>query len=313
MKKLSVFYNQKQTAKGVEKFSPSAAKPEKVLQSWKKNKIPMQVRSGFSPMSAKDFYRVHSARFVNGVLSGRENNGFGNKDQRITNSIPWTSASFVAAAKHAFTTGNPSASLTSGFHHAGYDFGGAFCTFNGLALAALAVHEDCGAKRVGILDFDQHAGNGSKDIFDTLGMDYVTHWSLGYSNVETTWGYLEVEDDDAEYEKWWEKEIVDWEKPTSIPVEDFLTTLPAKLNQLFGKCDILLYQAGADSHVADPLGGTFDTPQYRLRDRIVFQFCKEAGIPVAWNLAGGYQNPIKKVLDLHLITAQECVGIFGEE
>ncbi len=46
-----------------------------------------------------------------------------------------------------------------------------------------------------------------------------------------------------------------------------------------------------------------------LRDRIVFQFAKDNNIPLVWNLAGGYQEPIEKVLDLHENTLQECLKV----
>jgi hypothetical protein len=32
-------------------------------------------------------------------------------------------------------------------------------------------------------------------------------------------------------------------------------------------------------------------------------------IPVAWNLAGGYQVPLQKVLDIHTITLTECLKV----
>ena len=67
--------------------------------------------------------------------------------------------------------------------------------------------------------------------------------------------------------------------------------------------DLVLYQAGADSHVDDPLGGIFTTAQMAQRDELVFWSAKTLGIPVAWNLAGGYQRDetggIEPVLKLH--------------
>ena len=73
--------------------------------------------------------------------------------------------------------------------------------------------------------------------------------------------------------------------------------------QQFGDCDLLIYQAGADSHIHDPLGGYLSTAQMQRRDHIVFATCRLLNLPVAWNLAGGYQrdeqNSIRPVLDLH--------------
>ena len=66
--------------------------------------------------------------------------------------------------------------------------------------------------------------------------------------------------------------------------------------------DIIFYQAGADPHINDPLGGSLTTEQMRKRDELVFKTFSKLGIPVVWNLAGGYQDPIEKVLALHKTT-----------
>jgi len=56
-------------------------------------------------------------------------------------------------------------SLGGGLHHAGEDFGGGFCIFNDIAILARYLQEEQGVKRVLILDYDVHAGNGTSDIF----------------------------------------------------------------------------------------------------------------------------------------------------
>ena len=48
-------------------------------------------------------------------------------------------------------------------HHAGPDYGGGFCFFNNVAVAAKALLQRL--QRVAILDFDAHHGNGTSDIF----------------------------------------------------------------------------------------------------------------------------------------------------
>jgi len=50
-------------------------------------------------------------------------------------------------------------------HHAGRDFAMGFCFFNNVALAAAHALEAHGLKRVAIVDFDVHHGNGTEDIF----------------------------------------------------------------------------------------------------------------------------------------------------
>ena len=79
-------------------------------------------------------------------------------------------------------------------------------------------------------------------------------------------------------------------------------------------CDLILYQAGADPHINDPLGGVMTTDQMLRRDELVFQECKAMQVPVAWNLAGGYQRDdqhgIRPVLDLHDNTMRACVQVY---
>jgi seryl-tRNA(Sec) selenium transferase len=42
----------------------------------------------------------------------------------------------------------------------------------------------------------------------------------------------------------------------------------------------------------------------------VFTVAKEIGIPVVWNLAGGYQQPLARVLEIHRNTMAACVAAF---
>lgn len=50
-------------------------------------------------------------------------------------------------------------------HHAGHRTAGGFCFFNNVAVGAAHALEEIGLKRVAIVDFDVHHGNGTEDIF----------------------------------------------------------------------------------------------------------------------------------------------------
>ena len=93
----------------------------------------------------------------------------------------------------------------------------------------------------------------------------------------------------------------------------FFEKLPSVLARFSG-CDVVLYQAGADPHVDDPLGGWLTTEQLAQRDRMVFETLDKMRVPVAWNLAGGYQveedGSIPKVLEIHDNTMRACAGVF---
>jgi acetoin utilization deacetylase AcuC-like enzyme len=71
----------------------------------------------------------------------------------------------------------------------------------------------------------------------------------------------------------------------------------------FKDCDLIIYNAGVDSHVNDPLGGYLSTEQIQRRDSIVLNPLRQKFIPMVVSLAGGYQKDeqgnIPKVLELH--------------
>jgi len=96
--------------------------------------------------------------------------------------------------------------------------------------------------------------------------------------------------------------------------EEFLALLPELVRSMRG-CDVILYQAGADPHVNDPLGGWLDDAQLQRRDELVFATAKELGVPIVWNLAGGYQRDahggIAPVLAIHAATARAAIEVYG--
>lgn len=276
-----VFYSPQMVANSGS-YSPSAGKPEQVIQSWQLLGIPMQITAP-RPVSRDQLVRAHLASYVDGVLDCRLANGFGNRSAQVAASLPYTCGAMLDACWAALDNGIGAVAPCSGFHHAGYGFGGGFCTFNGLMVAVQDVLTNNAAHKIGILDLDMHWGNGTQDIIDKLGLaSQVPHYSQHHRAEES---------------------------------ELFLDGLAQLMTQQFGDCDLLIYQAGADSHIHDPLGGYLSTAQMHQRDDIVFATCLQLHLPVAWNLAGGYQrdeqNSIRPVLDLHDNTfksyAQHCL------
>lgn len=69
------------------------------------------------------------------------------------------SAVWTGEAKKGFSLARPPG------HHATRIRGGGFCLLNNVALAVETLHQKFGVKRLGIIDFDLHHGNGTQDIF----------------------------------------------------------------------------------------------------------------------------------------------------
>lgn len=279
--KVPVFFDKRMVCLRNDSFSPSAGKPLAVVEDWKRLFGEHIDVKQFSPASRAELSLAHDAKFVNDVLNCIEPNGFGNTLPEVAATLPYTSGSMLSAAHAAVKNGLVAVAPASGFHHACYEYAGGFCTFNGLMVAAQwLLNFEPGVDTVGILDLDHHDGNGTKDIIKTLKLgDKVVHYTAGG------------------------KRGAAWQ---------FLQKLPAMIEALYTDCDVLLYQAGADPHIDDPLGGWMTTEELRRRDAIVFAACAAMKLPVAWDLAGGYQKPLKKVLEIHNNTMASCIAAYSK-
>lgn len=275
---MHVFYRPEQVA-DTASISRSTLKPRLVVEDWKAQGFDLQIHS-FEPVTREDFKLAHHADFVDGVLDGTRYNGFNNTDVDVARSLPYTTGSMLAAAKYAIEHNAIACSPTSGFHHAGPKSALGFCTFNGLMVTAMVLKSLGLASRVAILDCDAHYGNGTDEIIHDLGLDFIVHRTQGenFYDRATTLG--------GAYEDWLDAAIADC-----------------------AQADVVLYQAGADPHIADPYGGMLTTQQLDARDDAVFSGLSH--LPIAWNLAGGYQTApgateaerLEPVLALHRSTA----------
>jgi acetoin utilization deacetylase AcuC-like enzyme len=281
---LQVFYSEHLVSDARVGRSPSDRKPSLVWDALARQAWPIQ-RVSPEPAALRDLYRVHDRGFVDDVLSLKQPNGFGSYSESVARSLLYTCGACHDSAVAALRDGI-SASLTSGFHHAGTSAGLGFCTFNGLMVAALRLLGEGRVERVAIIDCDYHYGDGTQEIIDTQQLsDRVFHLSLGHRF------------------RWHEH---------AGPYLDAMAALRDPLRDF--DPGVILYQAGADVHIDDPLGGLFTTEQMRLRDATLFTIARELGIPVAWNLAGGYQmesdGSIPRVVELHLNTFEEALRIW---
>jgi acetoin utilization deacetylase AcuC-like enzyme len=260
-------------------FSPSAAKPRHVVVAWQRERWPLAINA-IEPARQSDLMLAHDANFVRGVLDGAIPNGFGTQSLDVARSLPYTTGAMLGAARSALKSGCSCAPV-SGFHHAHYDEAGGFCTFNGLVVAARKLIEEGSVQRVLILDCDMHYGDGTDQILEKLGIRRaIAHETFG---------------------RWFHG---------LRHAEQYLERLRA-VAAGFGAFDFILYQAGADVHVEDPLGGILTTEQMTERDRLIFRAARSSGTPIAWNRAGGYQAPLAKVVALHVNTMRECASVYA--
>jgi len=265
-------------------MSPSSAKPQHVARALEATGWPIEIVAP-EPISIEALQRVHEPRFVDEVLTLARPNGFGSMSASVARSLCFTSGAFHTGALVALREGL-SASLTSGFHHAHPASARGFCTFNGLMVSAVQLLDEKRVSRVAILDCDYHYGDGTQAIIDGMELGArVLHESFGahFRRSDQAGDYLEA-----------------------------VRRLRGRLVDF--RPDVIFFQAGADAHVSDPLGGLLTTEQMRERDRTVFAIARELEIPLTWNLAGGYQREpdgsIPRVIELHLNTFEEALRVW---
>lgn len=281
---MKVFYNSRMSVEVVG-FSPSPNKPAAVVSDWQEHGLRIDV-CDFEPVSEKDLSLAHDPDYVRGVLAGLISNGHGNLDPRVAESCRWTSGSMLAASRAALADG-VAVSPSSGFHHAGYERNHGFCTFNGLIVSAEMLRAEGLVSKVGIIDCDAHYGDGTEDIIRRLKLQTrIKHWTFGQH-----FGL----------------------KP--FCQADLLGELAKTLKKMKSLgVGLVLYQAGADPHVDDPLGGFMTSDEMQERDRFVFETCRRLRIPVAIRLAGGYQRDsdgtIAPVLALHRSMISLAIDVF---
>lgn len=287
---IAVAYTDKMSVWTNESFSPSAGKPSQVVQALVTGRFPIQLVA-VDPVSRRDFKLVHDPDFVDRVLTLQESNGFGNKSVAVAESLFWTTGSLLTAARQSLREG-VAMSPTSGFHHAGYSACRGFCTFNGLMVVAKKLLDEGYVRRVAIVDADRHPGDGTQNIIDRLGLQkQIFHYSFGQDFQ------------------------IGMRTDSNIGIK-YLTKLQSLEDELkHFRPDLIIYQAGADPHIDDPLGGILTTKDLEIRDETMFRIARDLRIPIVWNLAGGYQRDsrggIDPVIQIHLNTLSMALEVFG--
>lgn len=238
--------------------------------------------------------RVHHGYYVDALATGQpkrlaESQGF-DWDAGLWAGIKASSAGMVRAVDDALTHDRPSGSLSSGMHHAGYDYGNGFCSVNGLVVAAKHATEHYGVA-VTILDLDAHAGGGTDNLLRQHEMD-VQHLDLTVSPFDTYRGVRHRDDRNFVMD-----EVDDW--TYLILVEHLLEQIPLRDDRL------VIYNAGMDPY---PL---VSREALAKRERMVADYLRRNNVNVVFGLAGGYtwSQSREEAAAMHVHTVNAFAGI----
>ena len=245
------------------------------------------------PADAEALGLAHDPAYVRAVIDGTV-------DARLMRRIgfPWSPelarrsmasvGGTLAAAEDALATGF-GGNLAGGTHHAFYSEGAGFCVFNDIAVAIRQF-----GRRTAVIDLDVHQGDGTAAIFD--GDCRVLTVSLhGRNNFP--------------FRK--QRSGIDIALPDGTGDAEYLERLAGVLPRVaeFGP-EIVFYQSGVDTLAGDRLGRmALSSEGLRERDRKVFEWARQAGLPIVVTLGGGYAEPITKTVEAHAGTFRTAAAV----
>jgi len=175
--------------------------------------------------------------------------------------------------------------MGGGAHHGHRSFGHGFCPMNDVAVGVARLQSEGVVKRIWVIDTDAHKGDGTAAIFHgddtvkTMSIHMARGWPLDGSLPST-------------HPSWTPSDI---DVPVGSGEEDsYLDRLKDALGMLRRNsiADLAIVLAGADPWEYDGLASTgllkLTLNQMIERDRMVYCFLEELGLPSAWLTAGGY-------------------------
>ena len=230
---------------------------------------------------------IHSPEYVKAVRTGKP------RQLAQSSSCTWDkdiftmarahTAGMIGAAVNALMTDSRQGSLSSGMHHASFDRGAGYCTFNGLA-AAIQASINVGAQRFLVLDFDAHAGGGTWNIMQRLFPEKTVQIDVTVSAFDT-W----TPTGDSRLD------IVD--------SKNYIPAINASLEHAasLAPFDLIIYNAGVDIR-----NSGVSEADLRTREQLVSEFIGTSS--AIFGLAGGYtwgRYNIDDVVGWHRLTIAE--------
>lgn len=244
------------------------------------------------PASDDQLLLVHQPEYVSKVVTG----GLSEKELRRIG-FPWSPelvirsrysvGGTICTCRAALQDGY-AVNLAGGTHHAYPDHGEGYCVFNDVAVAARVLQSEQQIRRVLIVDLDVHQGNGTAAIFagDPSVFTFSVHGAKNFP-----------------FHK--EQGDLDIALPDGSDDVVFLAAVESGLPRALqrAQAELVIYIAGADPFAGDRLGRLGMTrPGLAQRDRLVFEYCRAYGLPVAVVMGGGYARDVNDVVEIHLQT-----------
>ncbi len=185
-------------------------------------------------------------------------------------------------------------------HHATANQGMGFCLLNNIALAAECLIQENGAKRIAIIDLDQHHGNGTQDIFWKR-EDVFFFSTHQYPHYPGTGSAQEIGVGAGK------NKTANFPFPAGSGDLAFQTIMDESIIPLLDRYmpEMILVSYGFDTHWRDPLGNLLLTAQgyYNLIASLNTWAEKHCDGKIAMILEGGYDLIAAKVCAQGVVAA----------
>ncbi len=208
--------------------------------------------------------------------------------------VEGTRMAVQAALRHGLA-----ANLAGGTHHAFADHGEGFCVLNDVAVAINDLRARGEIRRALVVDLDVHQGNGTAAIF----ADCADVYTLSLHG-ERNYPFTKPASD------------CDVGLPDGIGDREYLAALRPALSSALEhhRPELVIYIAGVDVVAQDRYGRLALTEEgLRARERHVIEAVRDAAIPLAIVLGGGYAPSTQRTAELHAIVFEEALLRWEQE
>lgn len=192
----------------------------------------------------------------------------------------------ILAVERALAEHVPVFNLGGGFHHAQRDRADGFCPVNDIAVGIERARQRGLVRRVLVVDLDFHHGNGTALIFsdDEEVFTFSVH-AQSWTRIEGKTHNLDIE------------------LPPGTADGRYLAVVRHALEEVLAtfEAELAIYVAGADPHREDEFGDFALSDDGMLeRDLLVLRMLREADVPAAVVLGGGY-GPLSWTLHYNFV------------
>jgi len=246
--------------------------------------------------SREDILRVHSPylyesiRVMSSFGSGNVGESAQASPDLYRNAIISAGAAIKASevtlenpGRHAFSLMRPPG------HHATRSNPAGLCFFNNIAIAITKVMESNDIKRVSILDFDDHYGNGTAEIFyDNPSVQYISIHEYDFEN----YGLGHYEEIGYEKAEGTNINIPLIDGASDMVYLDAMKRVVLPSIESFSP-EIIAISAGFDPHYADPVGNmNIDSSTFWEIGKMLNGAAKKSNVKGSFSVLEGGYNPL---------------------